>query len=140
MGQKAFIPQDYDVFAGLDVDKKSISVTFSNHPQGFVRSLRMPYSVENLLKHVRKHFADQKVAFVHEAGPTGYGLHDCLPAPGYNCLVAASSMIPRAPGQRVKTHRLDSRGLSESLRGGQLKSIHVPSPIYRELRHLTQLR
>ena len=49
-------------------------------------------------------------------------------------------MIPRAPGHRVKTNRLDSRGLSESLRGGQLKSIHVPSPVYRELRHLTHLR
>lgn len=49
-------------------------------------------------------------------------------------------MIPKAPGQRVKTNRLDSRGLAESLRGGQLKSIQVPSPIYRELRHLTQLR
>jgi transposase len=40
----------------------------------------------------------------------------------------------------VKTNRLDSRGLSENLRGGQLKSIHVPTEIYRELRHLTQLR
>src|SRR3970040_2217682 len=26
------------------------------------------------------------------------------------------------------------------MRGGQLKNIHVPSPPYRELRHLTQLR
>jgi transposase len=100
----------------------------------------MPYSVEHLVKHVRKHFADQKVAFVYEAGPTGYGLYDGLSAQGYNCLVAAPSMIPRAPGQRVKTNRLDSRGLSESLRGGQLRSIHVPSPLYRELRQLTQLR
>ena len=66
MGQKAFIPQEYDVFAGLDVDKKSISVTFSNHQQGFVRSLHMPYSVERLLKHVRKHFPAQKVAFVYD--------------------------------------------------------------------------
>lgn len=140
MGQKAFIPQEYDVFAGLDVDKKSISVTLTNHQQGFVRSFYMPYSVENLLRHVRKHFPDQKVAFVYEAGPTGYGLYDGLVGQGYNCLVAAPSMIPRAPGQRVKTNRLDSRGLSESLRGGQLKSIQVPSPIYRELRHLTQLR
>jgi transposase len=49
-------------------------------------------------------------------------------------------MIPRAPGQRVKTNRLDSRALSENLRGGQLKSIHVPTVIYRQLRHLTQLR
>jgi hypothetical protein len=42
MRQKAFIPREYDVFAGLDVDKRSISVTFSNHQQGFVRSLHMP--------------------------------------------------------------------------------------------------
>ena len=134
-----FVPQDYDVFAGLDVDKRSISVTFSNH-QGFIRSLQMPHKVEHLLNHVRKHFADQKVACAYEAGPTGYGLYDGLVAQGFRCLIAAPSMIPRAPGQRVKTNRLDSRGLSESLRGGQLKSIHVPSPIYRELRHLTQLR
>ena len=128
MGEKAFVPQEYDVFAGLDVDKKSISVTFSNHQQGFVRSFHMPYSVEQLVKHVREHFTDQKVAFLYETGPTGYGLYDGLSAQGYNCLVAAPSMIPRAPGQRVKTNRLDSRGLSESLRGGQLKSIHVLLP------------
>ena len=40
----------------------------------------------------------------------------------------------------MKTNRLDSRKLSEGLRGGQLRSIHVPSPTYRELRHLVQLR
>ena len=27
MRNNAFVPRDYDVFAGLDVDKKSISVT-----------------------------------------------------------------------------------------------------------------
>ena len=139
MRGNAFVPQDYDVFAGLDVDKRSISVTFSNH-QGFIRSLHMPYSAEHLIKHVRKHFADQKVAFAYEAGPTGYGLYDGIVAQGYRCLIAAPAMIPRAPGQRVKTNRLDGVSLSESLRGGQLKSIHVPSPIYRELRHLVQLR
>jgi transposase len=139
MKDETFVPREYDVFAGLDVDKKSIAATFSS-PQGFIRSLHMPYSVDYLLNHVRKHFGDQKVAFVYEAGPTGYGLYDGLVAQGFRCLIAAPSMIPRAPGQRVKTNRLDSRGLSESLRGGQLKSIHVPSPIYRELRHLTQLR
>jgi transposase len=139
MRGKTFIPTDYDVFAGLDVDKRSISVTFTNH-QGFIRSLRMPYNVEHLLNYVRKHFTDQKVAFAYEAGPTGYGLYDGLEAQAYPCLIASPSMIPKAPGQRVKTNRLDSRGLSENLRGGQLKSIHVPSPVYRELRHLTQLR
>ena len=139
MGSQTFIPRDYDVFSGLDVDKRSISVTFTDHDR-FLKSLRMPYSAEHLLNHVRKHFPNKKVAFVYEAGPTGYGLYDGIVAQGYPCLIAAPSMIPKAPGQRVKTNRLDSRSLSENLRGGQLKSIHVPSPLYRELRHLTQLR
>jgi transposase len=139
MRGKTFIPHDYDIFAGLDVDKRSILVTFTNH-QGFIRSLRMPYKVEHLVNYVRKNFSDQKIAFAYEAGPTGYGLYDGLVAQAYPCLVAAPSMIPKAPGQRVKTNRLDSRSLSENLRGGQLKSIHVPAALYRELRHLTQLR
>jgi transposase len=139
MGDKAFIAEDYDVFAGLDVSKKSIAATFTGR-QGFIRSLQMPHNVEYLLNHVRKHFVDQKIAFVYEAGPTGFGLYDGLAAQGYRCLIAAPSMIPKVPGNRVKTNRLDSRGLSESLRGGQIQSIHVPSPVYRELRHLTQLR
>jgi transposase len=139
MGNQTFIPRDYDVFAGLDVDKRSISVTFTDH-QGLLKSLRMPYNVEHLVSHVRKHFPNQKVAFAYEAGPTGYGLYDGLVAQDFRCLIASPSMIPKAPGQRVKTNRLDSVGLSENLRGGQLKGIHVPSPLYRELRHLTQLR
>ena len=139
MGSQAFVPRDYDVFAGLDVDKKSISVTFTDH-QGSLKSMRMPYSVDHLVNHVRKHYGDRKVAFAYEAGPTGYGLYDGLVAQQYPCLIVSPSMIPKAPGQRVKTNRLDSRGIAENLRGGQLKSIHVPTTLYRELRHLTQLR
>ena len=139
MGSQAFIARDYDVFAGLDVDKKSISVTFTDH-QGLLKSMRMPYSVDHLVNHVRKHYGDKNVAFAYEAGPTGYGLYDGLVAQRYPCLIASPSMIPKAPGQRVKTNRLDSVGLAENLRGGQLKSIHVPTTLYRELRHLTQLR
>ena len=139
MRDKTFVPQEYDVFGGLDVDKRSISVTFTSH-QGLIRSLHMPYSAEHLVNYVRKHFPNQKIAFAYEAGPTGYGLYDGIVSEGYRCLIASPSMIPRAPGQRVKTNRLDGRGLSENLRGGQLKSIHVPSEVYRELRHLTQLR
>jgi transposase len=139
MGTQTFIPCDYDVFAGLDVDKKSISVTFTDH-HGLLKSLTMPYNVEYLVNHVRKYYGDKKVAFGYEAGPTGYGLYDGLEAQAYKCVIASPSMIPKAPGQRVKTNRLDSVGISENLRGGQLKGIHVPTPLYRELRHLTQLR
>jgi transposase len=67
-------------------------------------------------------------------------MYDGLEAQAYRCLIASPSMIPKAPGQRVKTNRLDSRMVAQNLRGGQLKSIHVPTGVYRELRHLTQLR
>lgn len=134
-----FVPQQYDVFAGLDVDKTSVAITFMSH-QGFLKSLRIPYGIEPLLNYVRKHFCSQKVAFAYEAGPTGYGIYDGLTQQGHPCLVAAASMVPKAPGQRVKTNRLDSKAICEALRGGQLKSIHVPSQSYRQLRHLTQLR
>ena len=113
MRDTTFIPQEYDVFAGLDVSKKTIAATFTSH-RGFIRSLQMPHSVEYLLNHVRKHFANQKIAFVYEAGPTGYGLYDGLAAHGYSCMIAAPAMIPRAPGNRVKTNRLDSRPLTSS--------------------------
>lgn len=134
-----FIPAQYDVFGGLDVDKKSIAVTFMSH-EGLLKSLSLPYQGENLISYVRNHFGGKKVAFAYEAGPSGWGLYDTLTGQGHCCLVAAPSMIPRAPGQRVKTNRLDSRKLCENLRGGQLKGIHVPSHPYRHLRHLIQLR
>ena len=47
MSGETFVPRDYDIFAGLDVDKRSISVTFADH-KGLLKSLRMPYSVEHL--------------------------------------------------------------------------------------------
>jgi transposase len=82
----------------------------------------------------------RKIALAYEVGPTGFGLYDDLTAAGHRCLVVAPSMVPTAPGKRVKTNRLDSRKLSEGVRGAQLKSIHIPSGVYRQLRHLVQLR
>jgi len=134
-----FVPRDYDVFAGLDVDKKSMAVTFADHA-GSRRALRMAYSATPLVNYVRKHFGGQRVAFAYEAGPTGFGLHDELVRRAYTCVVVAPSKVPRAPGERVKTNRLDSRKLAENLRGGQLQGIHVPSAVYRDLRHLVQMR
>lgn len=135
----SFIPRDYDIFGGLDVDKKSMAVTFTDH--GTMRkSFKLPNSASALLNYTRQHFPGQRVAFVYEAGPTGFGLHDDLRAANHPCLVVSPAMVPTAPGQRVKTNRLDSNKLSDGLRGGQLRSIHVPAQSYRELRHLVQLR
>jgi transposase len=134
-----FLPRDYDIFAGLDVDKKHIDVTFIDHSQR-MKSMKIPYSADHLLAYTRRHYAGQRVAFVYEAGPTGWGLYDQITTGGYRCLVVTPSMVPTAPGQRVKTNRIDSRKLGTALLGGQLKSLHVPTEPYRNLRHLVHLR
>ncbi len=134
-----FCPADYEIFAGLDVDQHSMSVTFAT-PEGGLRSMRMPAQPEPLLGYVHRHLAGKRIAFVYEAGPTGFHLYDSLTKAGFPCLVVAPSMVPTSPGQRVKTNRLDSQKLATNLQGGQLRSIHVPSPAYRSLRHLVRLR
>lgn len=132
-------PLEFDLFCGMDVSKKSISITFVSH-EGFVKSLKIPYDSANLIQYVRRHFPDKRIAFVYEAGPTGFGLYDDLVSQDYICLVVAPAQIPRAPAERVKTNRIDSRKLAEKLRGGELNGIHVPDRLYRDLRHLVQLR
>lgn len=133
------IPRDYDIFTAMDVDKRSMMVTFTDHEK-LLSSLRLPYSSKDLLNYTQKHFPQQRIAFVFEAGPTGFGLYDDLVKERHRCLVVAPSMVPVEPGRRVKTNRIDSQSLSIKLRGGELKGIHVPSPKYRELRHLVHLR
>jgi transposase len=134
-----FIPRDYDIFAGLDVDKKSMAITFLDH-YNEMKQIKIPYNAQQLINYVRNKYPDKRVAFAYEAGPTGFGLYDALTTQQYYCLVAAASRIPVEPGNRVKTNRLDSKKISETLRSGQLKPIHVPDGPYRELRQLTKLR
>jgi transposase len=66
-------------------------------------------------------------------------MYDGFKQDGKTCLVAAPAMIPRAPGERVKTNRLDAQKICDNLRGGQLKRIRVPNPVYRDLRHRVTL-
>jgi transposase len=133
------VPRQFDLFVGLDVDKSRVAVTLTDHER-LLKSLQMPYSSEHLLNYLGKHFTGSKIALAYEVGPTGFGLYDDLTAAGHRCLVVAPAMVPTAQGQRVKTNRLDSRKLCLGLRGGELQSVHVPSELYRQLRHLVQLR
>jgi len=132
-------PSDFDIFAGLDVDKKSMSITFVDQDD-FLKSLKMPCNAQALLSYARKNFADKRIAFAYEAGPTGFSLYDELTAAGERCFVVHPAGIPEAPNNQVKTNRRDSKQLAEALSGGHVKGIRVPTAIYRQLRHLTHLR
>lgn len=135
----AYLPRNYGIFCGMDVDKQSISATFLDH-DGELTSIKVSYKASNVMNYARNHYPGQKVLYAYEAGPTGYGLYDELTRAGNDCLVVSASSIPAARNERVKTNRLDSKKIAENLRGGQLKSNHVPSEPYRALRHVTQFR
>jgi transposase len=54
--------------------------------------------------------------------------------------VIAPSLIPRRPGDRVKTDRLDARRLARLYRAGELTTIRVPTPVEEAARDLVRVR
>lgn len=81
-----------------------------------------------------------EVRVVYEAGPCGYELYRRLNQAGVNCQVAAPSLTPRKPGDRVKTNRRDAAKLARYLRSNDLTLISVPDPDREGLRDLTRSR
>ena len=77
-----------------------------------------------LVRQLRK--GDAKLFCCYEAGPCGYGLHRQLLGMGVANQVVAPSLIPKKPGDRVKTDRRDSLTLARLLRAGELTAVWVP--------------
>jgi len=81
-----------------------------------------------------------EVRIVYEAGPCGYELYRRLTKVGLHCQVAAPSLTPRKPGERVKTNRRDAKKLARYLRSGELTIITVPDRERESLRDLVRAR
>jgi transposase len=81
-----------------------------------------------------------RVRCVYEAGPCGYELYRLLTSKGMDCAVAAPSLTPRKPGDRIKTHRRDARKLAELHRAGMLTTIMVPERRQESIRDLLRAR
>jgi transposase len=63
-----------------------------------------------------------------------------LVSAGQVCQVVAPSLIPKKPGDRVKTDRRDSLTLARLHRAGELTSVWVPDEAQETLRDLTRAR
>jgi transposase len=84
---------------------------------------------------------DGEVRIVYEAGPCGYELYRRLTKAGLKCYVAAPSLTPRKPGERVKTNRRDANKLARYLRAGDMLTlIMVPDQGRESLRDLVRAR
>lgn len=139
MTQGVYLPKEYDIFIGIDVDKKSYSYTVKDQDI-MRRSKKIPSDPEHLTYYIKKNYSGKRIICAYEAGPTGYYLYDHLMKEGIKCIVTPACTIPKAANDRVKTNRIDSERISEYLKGGQLKSVRVPMGEYRELRYLVKSR
>jgi transposase len=135
--------QPTTLFVGLDVHKDSISVAYAENqrtdaPQ-FVGAIgTAPRYMDKLIR--RLHSKASHLVFAYEAGPCGYGLHRYLTGKGYDCQVVAPSLIPKRPGDKVKTDRRDAVELARLLRSGDLTPVYVPSIADEAVRDLCRAR
>ena len=76
----------------------------------------------------------------YEAGPGGFELQRFLTARQIACDVIAPALIPRRPGDRVKTDRRDAGHLAVLYRAGTLTAVHVPTEQEEAARDLLRCR
>jgi transposase len=135
--------QSTPLFVGLDVHKDSIAVAHaqgqSADPPVFVGAIGTRQAdLDKLIRRLQRKTPD--LVFAYEAGPSGYVLHRYLTGKGFPCQVVAPSLIPRRPGDNVKTDRRDAVELARRQRSGDLTAVYVPSVDDEAIRDLCRAR
>jgi len=132
-----------EVFVGLDTSKLRNAVAIAEGGRnGEVRYLGEIENTEAATCKLVKKLAAQhrRLTFCYEAGPTGYDLHRLIKTLGHECVVVAPSLIPKKPGDRVKTNRRDALNLAKLLRAGELTAVWVPDARHEAMRDLVRAR
>ncbi len=134
--------QRYGAYVGLDVHKDTIAVALA-YPGRDAPEYRgeIAHSAKAVAKLIgRLSPTGELLGICYEAGPCGYGLYRQLMALGHECEGVAPSLMPRKPGERIKTDRRDALRLAQSLRSGDLTAVWVPDAEQEAMRDLTRAR
>jgi transposase len=132
-----------EAFVGFDTSKLRNAVAIADGGRaGEVRFFgEIENTAEATAKLVRKLAGKyERLTFCYEAGPTGYGLYRQITGLGHACSVVAPSLVPKKPGDRVKTNRRDAVSLAKLLRAGELTAVWVPDEGHEAMRDLTRAR
>jgi transposase len=135
--------QSRTLYVGLDVHKESIAVASVAQAHGAaVVSLgtlgTRPCDIDKRLRHLQA--KEQQLVCVYGAGPCGSWLYRSLTKKGDVCWVVAPSLIPKKPGDRVKTDRRDAQPLARLMRSGDLTPVSVPAVDDAAIRDLSRAR
>ena len=130
-------------YIGLDVHKETIAVALAEGSgRGEVLAhgqiANTPAALTGLMSKLSQN--GSVLRFCYEAGPCGYGIQRQLAAAGHDCVVVAPSLIPRKPGDRIKTDRRDAINLAGLHRAGALTAVWIPDPAHEAVRDLVRAR
>ena len=129
-------------YVGIDAHKKDLFISVLAGPG--TRPVEWtvpnePHAIRRLVRKLERQAAGPVRVF-YEAGPCGYALQRQLTTPRVSCDVVAPALIPRKPGERVKTNRRDARKLVELGRAGLLTAVQPPTPADEAVRDLARAR
>lgn len=130
-------------FVGLDVHKPwiNVAVLLPGHDTPIEwRITNEPQAIRKMLKRVAG-LAPGDVGYCYEAGPCGYALQrQIISWSDASCMLVAPSLIPRKPGERIKTDRRDARKLAQLFRAGLLSQVQPLSEQDEAARDLSRAR
>jgi transposase len=132
--------QDSTIWVGLDVHKESITAAVLVGDDDGTEVIKMPSDLNKVRRLFRRLARRGPVRTCYEASGAGFVLHRCLEQHGFSCDVVAPSLIPRKPGDRRKTDRLDAVQLARLYRSGHLTPVAVPTEDQEAIRTLVRLR
>src|SRR5262249_38548402 len=141
--RRSTMHQSSTLYIGLDVHKESIALAYvaqKHHAEavslGNIRTRQC--DIDQLIRKMQS--KSKHLIFVYEAGPCGYWLYRYLTKKGHICWVIAPSLIPKRPGDRVKTNRRDALKLARLMRSGDLPPVYGPKVKDEAIRDLCRAR
>ena len=96
------------IWVGLDVHQSSITAAVLYGDSHEPEVVRMRGDLNAVRKFFRRLSQDGTPRSCYEASGAGYVLQRALGRDGFHCEVIAPSVIPRKPGERRKTDKLDA--------------------------------
>src|SRR4029450_9464397 len=129
-------------YVGIDAHKKDLFIAMLRGPEAKAVTWQLanePTTVRRLVRKLERE-ASGPVQVFYEAGPCGYALQRQMTTSRVSCEVVAPGLIPRKPGERVKTNRRDARKLAELGRAGLLTAVQPPTPEDEAVRDLARAR
>ena len=97
-----------DTFVGLDVHAESITAAILRPGSEQPEVIKLSSDLMKVRRLFRRLSGHGPVRSCYEASGAGFVLQRVLAGDGFSCEVIAPSLIPRKPGERRKTDRLDA--------------------------------